>query len=593
MSEHFIPPNAKFTTPDPEELEPKYAPEANTDKPFDDEKDTRRCKDCGGYGRGLLQSDGRCAHCRRKGAVKYDPSTCPHAAKGFVDITRAADGGVLKKVITLPPNRDDESTTKDLTPSPGCPCKVHIVGTLTNGEIFQATRDMYTGPDGVERCIGGDDNPLEFHLLREKVVRGLDVAVSTMVLGEVSSFVVRGDYGYVRQLPESLPKVTMNATLIYEVSYERRRHRGGSGRARGLEGARAERNERNEGGILVVEVAKKTRPFWVKWRAPRRRVLLRQKRAAERASERSERDEGVTSGGGSGLLSERAKRARRRSVLLRRTPPNAGEVALVPARSHKPPLPKTFSRKTQVELLEFGEAIPRFPSKEELAQTKREREEENKQMLKENPPVPYAERCEEAMKEKELGNELFKEGKYEEAKKQYVRAKRAQRRAEAGYGGGTPRVKRVRRRCFSAAKVGKRGGWRGHERSECDGGALLRRKRASEGIGGATSESSAIEMLFCGGSGQARRASGGDPPNPPLRPARHESEREECAAAHVLFFGAARRASGGDPPNPLCGWRGTRASEKNVLLRSSLPLGERRGGTPRTPPCGRRGTRAS
>ncbi|GMI31778.1 hypothetical protein TeGR_g9818 [Tetraparma gracilis] len=288
MSEHFIPPNAKFTTPDPEELEPKYAPEANTDKPFDDEKDTRRCKDCGGYGRGLLQSDGRCAHCRRKGAVKYDPSTCPHAAKGFVDITRAADGGVLKKVVTLPPNRDDESTTKDLTPSPGCPCKVHIVGTLTNGEIFQATRDMYTGPDGVERCIGGDDNPLEFHLLREKVVRGLDVAVSTMVLGEVSSFVVRGDYGYVRQLPESLPKVTMNATLIYEV-----------------------------------------------------------------------------------------------------------------------------------ELLEFGEAIPRFPSKEELAQTKREREEENKQMLKENPPVPYAERCEEAMKEKELGNELFKEGKYEEAKKQY------------------------------------------------------------------------------------------------------------------------------------------------------------------------------
>ena len=35
---------------------------------------------------------------------------------------------------------------------------------------------------------------------------------------------------------------------------------------------------------------------------------------------------------------------------------------------HKPPLPKNFSRKTQVELLEFGEAIPRFPSKEELAQ---------------------------------------------------------------------------------------------------------------------------------------------------------------------------------------------------------------------------------
>ena len=85
-------------------------------------------------------------------------------------------------------------------------------------------------------------------------------------------------------------------------------------------------------------------------------------------------------------------------------------------------LPKVKMNDTmiyEIELVSFGDAIPRFPSKEELDQTKKDRLEENKKFLEENPPVPYADRCSEAMKEKDLGNELFKKGDYEEAKKQY------------------------------------------------------------------------------------------------------------------------------------------------------------------------------
>jgi hypothetical protein len=107
---------------------------------------------------------------------------------------------------------------------------------------------------------------------------------------------------------------------------------------------------------------------------------------------------------------------------------------------------------------------------------------------------------------------------------------------------------------------------RSNERSECEGVALLRRTRAASlgdlegqrakrvrrscssaaeagcfarGFGGATSEASAKEVHFCGGSGLARGLSGGDPPNPPPRPA-------TCSVAHVL--GCTRARSLAQPP---------------------------------------------
>jgi hypothetical protein len=68
--------------------------------------------------------------------------------------------------------------------------------------------------------------------------------------------------------------------------------------------------------------------------------------------------------------------------------------------------------------------------------------------------------------------------------------------------------------------------------------AAVRREWASEAVGGG----GAKRVLSCGWSGQAMRLSGGDPPEPPLRPARSHRVDERASGA--------MRLSGGDPPNP-------------------------------------------
>ena len=297
MSEFFIPPNAKFEAPDPETSEPRYVPRSDPSssrRTFDDSKDRRLCKSCRAWGRLLITPSGYCRHCLRVLCINFDPSTSPFCRAGnaegpYVDITPSSDGGVLKRVDYLPPIDESESDRDAIFPQEGCPCTVHYIGRLSDpvsGEIFDTTRDLH---DGLH--IGGTDDPLTFLLLREKVVEGLDLGVSTMRLGEKASFIVRADYGYGgggASLPASLPKVQLHSTLCYSV-----------------------------------------------------------------------------------------------------------------------------------ELLSFKDSLPRFPSKEELEATKRERNEEAREEMKRNPPIPYASRVASAYEEKEIGNRLYNEGKWKEAKEAY------------------------------------------------------------------------------------------------------------------------------------------------------------------------------
>ena len=75
--------------------------------------------------------------------------------------------------------------------------------------------------------------------------------------------------------------------------------------------------------------------------------------------------------------------------------------------------------RVEIEVCYWKDSLPRFPSQEELARSKRAREEEARKQYEENPPPAKKECVEKALAEKVLGNELFAQGKYEEAKAKY------------------------------------------------------------------------------------------------------------------------------------------------------------------------------
>jgi len=108
-----------------------------------------------------------------------------------VDIS--GDGGVLKTIL--------RNGSGDELPTKGSRVEVHYVGTLTNGDKFDSSRDR--------------DSPFTFTLGRGEVIKGWDIGVATMKIGELSKFSIRGDYAYGER--GSPPKIGPNATLIFEV----------------------------------------------------------------------------------------------------------------------------------------------------------------------------------------------------------------------------------------------------------------------------------------------------------------------------------------------------------------------------------------
>jgi len=109
-----------------------------------------------------------------------------------VDITLDQDGGVLKEITV-------EGSGN--SPLPGDKVTVHYVGKLTDGSQFDSSRDR------------GD--MFTFNLGKSEVIKGWDVGVATMKIGERCTLFIKSEYGY--GSTGSPPRIPGGATLVFDV----------------------------------------------------------------------------------------------------------------------------------------------------------------------------------------------------------------------------------------------------------------------------------------------------------------------------------------------------------------------------------------
>jgi len=112
----------------------------------------------------------------------------------MADIALTEDKGVMKRIL--------KEGTPDTKPPKGSEVFVHYVGTLqSDGSKFDSSRDR--------------DEPFSFKLGAGRVIKGWDIGVATMNLGEHAVFTISPEYGY-----GSSPagdKIPANSTLIFDV----------------------------------------------------------------------------------------------------------------------------------------------------------------------------------------------------------------------------------------------------------------------------------------------------------------------------------------------------------------------------------------
>eukprot|EP00922_Rhytidocystis_sp_ex-Travisia-forbesii_P054861 GHVS01081267.1.p1 GENE.GHVS01081267.1~~GHVS01081267.1.p1 ORF type:complete len:488 (-),score=92.34 GHVS01081267.1:688-2151(-) len=108
-----------------------------------------------------------------------------------MDVT--GDGGILKVVL-----KEAEGAQQ---PQDGEEVTVHYTGTFLSGKKFDSSVDR--------------GQPFKFRIGRGEVIRGWDIGVKGMKVGEKAKLTVRSDYGYGEMgMGESIPA---DATLIFEV----------------------------------------------------------------------------------------------------------------------------------------------------------------------------------------------------------------------------------------------------------------------------------------------------------------------------------------------------------------------------------------
>lgn len=109
------------------------------------------------------------------------------------DITIEKDGGILKEIKVAGSGSE--------TPWTGDKVFVHYVGTLTDGSKFDSSRDRA--------------DQFSFNIGKTEVIKGWDIGVATMKVGEKAVFTIKAEYGY--GSAGSPPKIPGDATLVFEI----------------------------------------------------------------------------------------------------------------------------------------------------------------------------------------------------------------------------------------------------------------------------------------------------------------------------------------------------------------------------------------
>ena len=109
------------------------------------------------------------------------------------NIALTDDGGVHKKIL--------QNGVEGITPSKGDTIYAHYIGRLTDGTVFDSSIQRKK-PIAVEIGIG-------------RVVKGWDIAIQDMELGESAALTIKPEYGYGQRGKEGM--VPKGATMQFLV----------------------------------------------------------------------------------------------------------------------------------------------------------------------------------------------------------------------------------------------------------------------------------------------------------------------------------------------------------------------------------------
>lgn len=110
----------------------------------------------------------------------------------YINITE--DGGVKKKIL---------KEGKGMLPELGYGVSINYFGRNSDNKVFDQNQDK--------------ENPFRFIIGAKQVIKGLEIAVKTMKIGEKAEFIISPDYAYGnKKISDLIPE---NSTLTFEIEF--------------------------------------------------------------------------------------------------------------------------------------------------------------------------------------------------------------------------------------------------------------------------------------------------------------------------------------------------------------------------------------